>query len=148
MPDLLKRPWVAASSYPGVILVANGLDVATVDSERNQGLTEFEAKSVAQHIVDLHNASLSPTADKWIELAALGEPNRSTWPWNGDPVLIHCRSIIPNEPGVTGQGRFAYRPGLGWDWWLINTDSQRDPPVRGICGPVSHVRRIVPPIEV
>ena len=88
-----------------------------------------------------------PDTDTWVEISTLGEPNRSTWPWNGDPVLIHCRSIIPKEPGVTGQGRFTHRPGLGWDWWLIDTDSQRDPPVRGICGPVTHVRRIVPPVE-
>lgn len=147
MSDILKRLWVAATNCPGVILVANGLDVATVDSERNQGLTEVEARHIAQHIVDLHNASLSPVADPWIDLAALGEPVLGAWPWDGNPVLIHAAGTIPKEPGRTGQARYTCGPDRAWDWWWTGEDRFRDPPVRGVDGPITHVRRIVPPVE-
>lgn len=155
MTNILKRPWLLCEEEVGCVLVDLGdlgrPDLLQVDV--NSCLIDEEVEAVAQHVVDLHNASLTVAADPWIELASLGEPVTGVWPWTGDPVLVHCRSLVPGEPGATGQARYWVlnlhgRPPQEWKrgWWWAGSDPYRTDPNCETYSPVTHVRQIVPPV--
>lgn len=89
-------------------------------------------------------------SDTWIKIETLGTPTPGVWPWNGEAVLIHCASLHEGYPGPTGEARYLDedKGQPCWDWWWAGygPDNYHASPLSDSNGPVTHVRRIVPPV--